>query len=70
MIQEKSETGEKLGKEKEKDKKDLQLYKIHKPEKTPLKNGYLCPKHPTANKIRMDKPLADNFRNLNITLHV
>lgn len=27
------ETGEKLGKEKEAGKKDLQLYKIHKPEK-------------------------------------
>lgn len=24
-----------------------------------------CPKHPTANKTRMNKPLADNFRNLN-----
>lgn len=27
------------------------------------------PKKPTANKTRMDKPLADNFRNLNMTLH-
>lgn len=40
------------------------LYKIHKPIsiKTLLKN---CPKHPTANKTRMGKPLADNLRNLN-----
>lgn len=27
------------------------------------------PKQPTANKTRMDKPLADIFRNLNMTLH-
>lgn len=27
------------------------------------------PKHQTANETRMDKPLADNFRNLNMTLH-
>lgn len=27
------------------------------------------PKHQTANETRMDKPLADNFRKLNMTLH-
>lgn len=41
------------------------LYKIHKPVKYKDTAEKLCPKRPRANKTRMGKPLADNFKNLN-----
>lgn len=69
------ERGKKLGQEKEaageKKKKTFNCIKFTNQSsiKTPLNNGELCPKHPTANRTRTEKPLADNFRNSNRTLH-